>query len=137
MVANIQRPRTETNGTADFQVHYLPRPRLPKITSMLPLLLLWLLLRRRRPHQRSADHRPVSPIRVVRIRLRVNRHFAVVRHRPCGPALSPGRVLHGFAVGSQGCVPQEDVLVWDGVAFGDAVAFAVGDGAVEGVWVGV
>ena len=74
---------------------------------------------------------------VVRIRLRVNRHFAIVRHGPCGPALSPGRVLHGFAVGSQGCVPQEDVLVWDGVAFGDAVAFAVGDGAVEGVWVGV
>jgi hypothetical protein len=28
-------------------------------------------------------------------------------------------------------------MVGDGFAFGDAVALAVGDGAVEGVWVGV
>jgi hypothetical protein len=28
-------------------------------------------------------------------------------------------------------------MVGDGFAFGDAVALAVGDGAVQGVWVGV
>lgn len=113
-----------------------PQTVLRKIPSMLPLLLL-PILRRRSPHQILADHCAVIPIRVVRVGLGIDRHFTVARHRPSRPAPSAGTSIHRFAVGSHRRVPEENVLVGDGFALGDAVAFAVGDGAVEGVWVGV
>lgn len=109
-----------------------PQTALHKIPSVLPLLL-----RRRSPHQLPADHRSVTPIRIVRVGLDIDRHSAVARHGPRRPAPSSRRVVRRFAVGCHRGVPEEDIMVGDGFAFGDAVALAVGDGAVQGVWVGV
>ena len=137
MAANNQRPGSRSTKN-DYVSRASTQTALRKIPGVLPpLLALLLLLRRRSPHQLLADHCAVIPVGVVRVRLGIDRHSAVARHRPCRPAPSAGTSIHGFAVGSHRRVPEEDVLVGDGVALGDAVAFAVGDGAVEGVWVGV
>ena len=86
-------------------------PTLRKIPSMRRLILPLRLLWRRSPNPCAADDCVWRIIRIPRVDLNIDRHHAVVCHRPRGSATSARLFVRGFAVGCYRSLPEQDILI--------------------------